>query len=249
MLKGVNDSLADARALVKLLALLAQQRFVGRVLDQGVLEDVPTARASVGKDELGRHQGVQRMVELAAVEGRYRREQIVGELPAKRRRELHDALKRRCIYHWIEYPDFQTEYRIITLKVPDIADQLSHQIVTAVQTLRQQDLFKPPGVAETLDWAQALYLMDCQHLDEEVINDTLGETPLTVTFCPLCHTALVFDRTIDGAPAQRRTSCPPRGAGTLGQLGEQGVDRTEGLGPAGGRRDLRPAPGTLDSHG
>lgn len=93
---------------------------------------------------------------------------------SNRTRQVHDALKRRCIYHWIEYPDFQTEYRIVTLKVPDIAERLSHQIVTAVQTLRQQDLFKPPGVAETLDWAQALYLMDCRHLDEEVINDTLG---------------------------------------------------------------------------
>ncbi len=93
---------------------------------------------------------------------------------SNRTRQVHDALKRRCIYHWIEYPDFETEYRIVTLKVPDIDKQLSRQIVTAVQTLRQQELFKPPGVAETLDWAQALYLMDKKRLDEEVINDTLG---------------------------------------------------------------------------
>jgi MoxR-like ATPase len=93
---------------------------------------------------------------------------------SNRTRQVHDALKRRCIYHWIEYPDFQTEYRIVTLKVPDIADRLSRQIVAAVQALRQQDLFKPPGVAETLDWAQALYLMDIKQLDEAVIKDTLG---------------------------------------------------------------------------
>ena len=93
---------------------------------------------------------------------------------SNRTRQVHDALKRRCVYHWIEYPDFQTEYRIVTLKVPGIGQQLSHQIVTAVQTLRQQELFKPPGVAETLDWAQALSLMDKRRLDEEVINDTLG---------------------------------------------------------------------------
>jgi len=93
---------------------------------------------------------------------------------SNRTRQVHDALKRRCIYHWIEYPDFETEYRIVKLKVPAISEELSHQIVTAVQALRGQDLFKPPGVAETLDWAQALYLMDRQHLDEETINDTLG---------------------------------------------------------------------------
>lgn len=93
---------------------------------------------------------------------------------SNRTRQVHDALKRRCIYHWIEYPDFETEYRIVILKVPDISEQLSHHIVTAVQTLREQELYKPPGVAETLDWAQALYLMDKKRLDEEVINDTLG---------------------------------------------------------------------------
>jgi MoxR-like ATPase len=93
---------------------------------------------------------------------------------SNRTRQVHDALKRRCVYHWIEYPDFQTEYRIVTLKVPGIGEQLSQQIVTAVQSLRRQELFKPPGVAETLDWAQALLLMDKRRLDEEVINDTLG---------------------------------------------------------------------------
>jgi MoxR-like ATPase len=93
---------------------------------------------------------------------------------SNRTRQVHDALKRRCVYHWIEYPDFETEYRIVSLKVPEIAEELRRQIVSAVQTLREQELFKPPGVAETLDWAQALYLMDCRRLDEAMINDTLG---------------------------------------------------------------------------
>jgi MoxR-like ATPase len=93
---------------------------------------------------------------------------------SNRTRQVHDALKRRCVYHWIQYPDFETEYRILSLKAPDIGEELRRQIVTAVQTLREQELFKPPGVAETLDWAQALHLMDCRRLDEATINDTLG---------------------------------------------------------------------------
>ena len=93
---------------------------------------------------------------------------------SNRTRQVHDALKRRCVYHWIPYPDFETEYRIVSLKVPEVGEVLRRQIVAAVQTLRGQELFKPPGVAETLDWAQALYLMDRQRLDEATINDTLG---------------------------------------------------------------------------
>jgi MoxR-like ATPase len=93
---------------------------------------------------------------------------------SNRTRQIHDALKRRCVYHWIQYPDFETEYRIVSLKVPEVGEELRRQIVAAVQTLRGQELFKPPGVAETLDWAQALNLMDCSQLDEETINDTLG---------------------------------------------------------------------------
>lgn len=93
---------------------------------------------------------------------------------SNRTRQVHDALKRRCVYHWIEYPDFETEYRIVSLKVPTVPEQLTRQIVGVVQAMRRQDLFKPPGVAETLDWAQALQLMDCRRLDEDVINETLG---------------------------------------------------------------------------
>lgn len=93
---------------------------------------------------------------------------------SNRTRQVHDALKRRCVYHWLDYPDFETEHRIVTLKFPDVSSRLSRQIVTAVQALRREELFKPPGVAETLDWAQALRLMDCEQLDEQVIRDTLG---------------------------------------------------------------------------
>lgn len=95
-------------------------------------------------------------------------------ITSNRTREVHDALKRRCLYHWIDYPDFQTEYEIVQLKVPGIEQRLSYQVVTAVQELRQLELFKPPGVAETLDWAAALLVMNRDELDEQTINDTLG---------------------------------------------------------------------------
>lgn len=95
-------------------------------------------------------------------------------ITSNRTREVHDALKRRCLYHWIEYPDFQTEYQIVKLKVPEIEDLLSQQVVKAVQRLRTANLFKAPGVAETLDWGHALLTMDAQELDTEVIRSTLG---------------------------------------------------------------------------
>jgi MoxR-like ATPase len=93
---------------------------------------------------------------------------------SNRTREVHDALKRRCLYQWIDYPSFETEHQILEMKVPGLSERLSYQIVSAVQGLRQADLFKPPGVAETLDWARALLTMDQAELDESVVNDTLG---------------------------------------------------------------------------
>ena len=95
-------------------------------------------------------------------------------ITSNRTREVHDALKRRCLYHWINYPSFETEYQIIVLKVPGVPAQLSYQVTRVAQALRQSDLFKPPGVAETLDWANALMAMECAELDETTINDTLG---------------------------------------------------------------------------
>ena len=95
-------------------------------------------------------------------------------ITSNRTREVHDALKRRCLYHWIDYPNFETELSILRLKVPGASDQLSRQIVSAVQRLRQAELFKPPGIAETLDWANSILAMDQTELDEGTILDTLG---------------------------------------------------------------------------
>jgi MoxR-like ATPase len=93
---------------------------------------------------------------------------------SNRTREVHDALKRRCLYHWINYPPFETEYQIVLLKSPGISAQLAVQVTRVVQELRRADLFKPPGVAETLDWAAALGTMGAVDVDEAIINDTLG---------------------------------------------------------------------------
>jgi MoxR-like ATPase len=95
-------------------------------------------------------------------------------ITSNRTREVHDALKRRCLYQWIDYPDFDTELQIVQLKIPGLAPRLSQQIVAAVQRLRGMELFKAPGVAETLDWGRALQVMDQHELDEAAMNDTLG---------------------------------------------------------------------------
>ncbi|MCS7261106.1 MAG: MoxR family ATPase [Anaerolineae bacterium] len=95
-------------------------------------------------------------------------------ITSNRTREVHDALKRRCLYHWIDYPTFEAEYQIVMLKVPYITQQLAFQVTTVCQQLRQAELFKPPGIAETLDWATALVTMGCQELDEATVNETLG---------------------------------------------------------------------------
>ena len=95
-------------------------------------------------------------------------------ITSNRTREVHDALKRRCLYQWIDYPSFETEYQIVQMKVPGISERLSLQVVHAVQRLRLAELYKPPGIAETLDWASALLVMNTQALEEEAINDTLG---------------------------------------------------------------------------
>lgn len=95
-------------------------------------------------------------------------------LTSNRTREIHDALKRRCLYHWIDYPDAAREMEILRIKVPGIEAQLSTQIVEFVQALRKRDLFKAPGVAESIDWASALMALDKIALDPQTINDTLG---------------------------------------------------------------------------
>jgi MoxR-like ATPase len=95
-------------------------------------------------------------------------------ITSNRTREIHDALKRRCFYHWVDYPSAERELEIIQLRVPSAGERLSRQIVGFVQKLRAEDLFKLPGVAETLDWTQALMTLDRLELDPETINDTLG---------------------------------------------------------------------------
>jgi MoxR-like ATPase len=95
-------------------------------------------------------------------------------ITSNRTREIHDALKRRCLYHWVGYPTADRELKIVRAKVPGIAKTLSEQIVLFVQVLRKEDLFKAPGVAETLDWASALTELDVMALDPGTVSDTLG---------------------------------------------------------------------------
>jgi MoxR-like ATPase len=95
-------------------------------------------------------------------------------ITSNRTREVHDALKRRCLYHWVGYPDAKRELAILRAKVPGIAKTLSQQVVAFVQALRKEDLFKVPGVAETLDWAGALTELDVVALDPATVSDTLG---------------------------------------------------------------------------
>ncbi len=95
-------------------------------------------------------------------------------ITSNRTREVHDALKRRCLYHWVGYPDAARELNILRTKVPGIAKKLSEQVVAFVQALRKEDLFKVPGVAETLDWAGALTELDVVALDPATVSDTLG---------------------------------------------------------------------------
>jgi MoxR-like ATPase len=93
---------------------------------------------------------------------------------SNRTREVHDALKRRCLYHWVDYPDFEREIAILQARAPEAAEALSREIVAFVQQLRTEDLFKKPGVAETIDWAKCLLALDVLTLSPEVIADTLG---------------------------------------------------------------------------
>jgi MoxR-like ATPase len=95
-------------------------------------------------------------------------------ITSNRTREIHDALKRRCIYQWIDYPSFEKELAIVRAKVPDAPDQLAKQVTQFVQELRRAELYKLPGVAETLDWITALVALDQTALDERIVDETLG---------------------------------------------------------------------------
>ena len=95
-------------------------------------------------------------------------------ITSNRTREVHDALKRRCLYHWIDYPSFEAELRIVRAKVPDAGDRLARDVVGFVQALREGELYKLPGIAETLDWTAALVVLDRDTLDPQIVEDTLG---------------------------------------------------------------------------
>jgi MoxR-like ATPase len=95
-------------------------------------------------------------------------------LTSNRTRELHDALKRRCLYHWIDYPTVDQEIAIVKVRSPDVPEILARKVVTAVNHLRKRDLTKPPGIAETLDWVAALAVIGSTDLDAQSARDTLG---------------------------------------------------------------------------
>ena len=95
-------------------------------------------------------------------------------LTSNRTREVHDALKRRCLYHWVDYPDFDRELEILQARVPEAAEVLSREVAGFVQRLREEDLFKAPGLAETLDWAKCLVALDAVALTPDMIVDTIG---------------------------------------------------------------------------
>ena len=95
-------------------------------------------------------------------------------ITSNRTREVHDALKRRCLYHWIDYPDYEKELRIVKTRIPDLPGRLAREIVSFLHELREVDLYKLPGVAETLDWSRALMALSKDRLDHQTIDDTLG---------------------------------------------------------------------------
>lgn len=98
----------------------------------------------------------------------------IAVLTSNRTRDVHDALKRRCLYHWIPHPDFERELAILRMRAPEVPDSLARQVAAAVETMRDLELYKPPGVAETIDWAQALATLGTARLDEKTVDVTLG---------------------------------------------------------------------------
>jgi MoxR-like ATPase len=95
-------------------------------------------------------------------------------LTSNRTRDVHDALKRRCLYHWIAHPDFERELAILQVRAPDVPEVLARQVAAAVEALRELELYKPPGVAETIDWANALAALGSTRIDEHTVDVTLG---------------------------------------------------------------------------
>jgi MoxR-like ATPase len=98
----------------------------------------------------------------------------IAILTSNRTRDVHDALKRRCLYHWIAHPDFERELAIVRMRAPEVPDALTRDVAAAVEAMRDLELYKPPGVAETIDWAQALARLGTERLDERAVAVTLG---------------------------------------------------------------------------
>ena len=95
-------------------------------------------------------------------------------ITSNRTREVHDALKRRCLYYWVDYPDYQKELQIVTARLPEAPQRLAQQVTAFIQEMRETELYKIPGVSETLDWTAALLALNMRELEPEVIDDTLG---------------------------------------------------------------------------
>jgi MoxR-like ATPase len=95
-------------------------------------------------------------------------------ITSNRTRDVHDALKRRCLYHWVDQPDFEREVAIVRLRAPEVPDQLAREVAAAVASMRELELYKPPGVAETIDWANALAALGRTTIDEHAVEVTLG---------------------------------------------------------------------------
>jgi MoxR-like ATPase len=109
--------------------------------------------------------------ELGTIQAR-RRPLVI--LTGNRTREVHDALKRRCLYHWIDYPDLEREVAIVRVRAPEVSEKLARQVAEATQRLRTMDLYKLPGVAETVDWARALAALGHSQADAQALHETLG---------------------------------------------------------------------------
>lgn len=109
--------------------------------------------------------------EIGPIKAKYRPMVVVT---SNRTRDVHDALKRRCLYHWIEYPSFEKEYRIVRTRLPDIEEDFAEQVTLFMQRIRSEDFLKRPGISETLDWARALMEMHRTHLDEGIVIETIG---------------------------------------------------------------------------
>ena len=169
--EGMEDSVFSERFLIRRPVLQALDQPDGRapVLLIDELDRTDEAFEAFLLEVLSDFQVT--IPELGTVKAK---EAPIVVVTTNRTREIHDALKRRCLYHWVDYPDAERERAIVDAKVPDAAGQLSAEVVAYVQRLRQEDLFKNPGVAETLDWATALLELDKVALDPQAVSDTLG---------------------------------------------------------------------------